>query len=73
MDCELLETCGFFRKYQDSLDLACRGFIKSYCKGPKMDECARKKYRQEHGGPPEDDMMPSGQMMPKSYQGQQAG
>ncbi len=66
MECELLETCGFFKKYEDSLDLACRGFIKSYCKGEKMDECARKIYRREHGQPPHDDMMPSGQEIPKN-------
>ena len=68
MECELLQTCGFFRKYQDSLDLACRGFIKTYCKGSKLDECERKIFRKKNGGPPDDDMMPSGQMMPKSYQ-----
>lgn len=68
MECERLETCGFFHKYETSLDLACRGFIKSYCKGAKLDECARKHYRKEHGGPPEDDMMPSGQVLPKDYQ-----
>lgn len=67
MECELLDTCGFFRKYQDSLDLACRGFIKSYCKGAKMDDCSRKIFRVEHGAPPQDDMLPSGQLMPKSY------
>ena len=68
MDCELLGTCGFFKKYEGSLDLACRGFIKAYCKGDKMDLCARKKFRAENGKPPHDDMMPSGQDMPKSYQ-----
>lgn len=68
MDCGLLDTCGFFRKYDSSLDLACRGFIKTYCKGDNMEQCERKKYRDEHGIPPEDDMMPSGQIMPKSYQ-----
>lgn len=68
MECELLDKCGFFKKYESSLDLACRGFIKSYCKGGKMDECVRKKYRTDHGTPPHDDMMPSGQDMPKSYQ-----
>lgn len=54
MECELLETCGFFRKYQSSLDLACRGFIKSYCKGAKMDDCERKRHRRENGVPPVD-------------------
>ncbi len=70
-ECELLATCGFFQKYQNTLDMACRGFIKTYCKGEKMAECRRKAYRAEHGTPPHDDMLPSGQMMPKSYQ--QAG
>ncbi len=67
-DCELLQTCGFFRKYQDTLNMACRGFIKSHCKGPKVAECERKRYRMEHGGPPVDEMLPSGQMLPKDYQ-----
>jgi len=68
MECELLGTCGFFQKYQHALDLACRGFIKTYCKGPKMDECKRKEFRREHGAPPVDEMLPSGQSMPKEYQ-----
>jgi hypothetical protein len=66
-NCELLETCGFFQKYQDTLDLACRGFLKTYCQGEKMDECARKKYRMKHGTPPADDMLPTGQTMPQQY------
>ena len=66
-ECELLATCGFFQKYQKSLDLACKGFISSYCKGDKMEECHRKLYRQKNGSPPDDDMLPSGQMMPQKY------
>lgn len=67
IDCELLADCGFFQKYQDTLDMACRGFLNTYCRGEKMDECERKKYRMEHGKPPSDDMMPSGQMIPKQF------
>jgi hypothetical protein len=33
-----------------------------------MHECKRKAFRLEHGMAPPDDMMPSGQMMPKEYQ-----
>jgi len=62
-ECELLGSCGFFKKYQTTNELACRGLIQNYCKGPKMDQCKRKEYRQQHGKPPSDDMMPSGQMM----------
>ena len=64
-ECELLKTCGFFKKYQSVKDLACKGFIKLYCKGPRMDECKRKQYRTEHGEPPPDDMLPSGQIITK--------
>ncbi|PLX96759.1 MAG: hypothetical protein C0621_01450 [Desulfuromonas sp.] len=66
-DCDLLEKCGFFAKYRDSLNLACRGFIKSYCTGEKMDDCERKRYRQQHGAPPVDEMLPTGQMVPSDY------
>jgi len=65
--CELLETCGFFKKYQNSLDMACKGFLKSYCLGPRMDECKRKEFRKANGHPPVDDMLPTGQMMPEQY------
>ena len=66
-DCELLERCGFFGKYKESLNLACRGFIKTYCRGPLMHECKRKAYRREHGSAPPDDMLPTGQTVPKDY------
>lgn len=61
--CQLLEKCGFFKKYQNTLDLACKGFIRTYCKGAKMNECKRMEYRNQHGEPPTDDMMPSGHIM----------
>jgi hypothetical protein len=62
-ECESLEKCGFFKKYDTIKNLACKGFILQYCKGPQMNDCLRKKYRQEHGTPPSDDMMPNGQMI----------
>lgn len=65
-ECNLLGTCGFFKKYQEAQDMACRSFIKSFCKGEKMDLCKRKEYRAQHGAPPNDDMMPTGQIIPKS-------
>jgi hypothetical protein len=59
-ECSLLKNCGFFKKFGRLKDLACRGFIRQYCKGPRMDECKRKQFRAEHGYPPDDDLMPSG-------------
>jgi hypothetical protein len=62
-ECELLVKCGFFKKYQAVKDLACKGFILQYCKGPKMNDCKRMEYRRINGTPPSDDIMPSGQMI----------
>ena len=62
-ECELLEKCGFFKKYGTTKELACKGFILQYCRGPKMDQCKRKEYRLKHGVPPSDDMLPSGLMI----------
>jgi hypothetical protein len=62
-ECNLLGTCGFFKKHQATKNLACRGFIKQFCKGPELEQCKRKEYRRIHGTPPADDMMPSGQMV----------
>jgi len=62
-ECELLEKCGFFKKYGESNELACKGFVLTYCKGDKMDRCKRKEYREKHGVPPDDDMMPNGAAM----------
>ncbi len=61
--CELLETCGFFKKYQGDWSIACKRMIKEYCMGPKMNECKRKEYRKRHRVAPSEDMMPSGHMM----------
>lgn len=62
-ECELLATCGFFKKYQATNDLACQDFIAKYCRGPQMARCGRKVYRDRHGMAPPDDMLPSGRML----------
>lgn len=62
-ECELLTTCGFFKKHCEANQLACQGFINQYCKGDKMEQCKRKQYRREHGVAPTDNMLPSGQIM----------
>lgn len=61
--CELLETCGFFKKYKVIDDLVCEELIATYCKGPKMNECKRKQYRTDQGLLPSDDMLPTGEMI----------
>ncbi len=64
-DCANLEKCGFFQKYGDTKSLAVKGFISMYCKSPKQNECKRKEYKEKHGAPPSDDMMPNGGLMRK--------
>ena len=63
MECDLLSKCGFFKKYMDSREAACRGFISLYCRGSKMAECKRKEFRKAHGTPPPDNMLPNGQSL----------
>ena len=62
-DCDLLEKCGFFKKYQLTKELACKGFIRQFCQGEHQNTCQRKAYRLEHGTPPPEDMMPNGAMV----------
>ena len=62
-ECIHLATCGFFKKYQAEKDLACKGFINQFCRGPKQNECKRLIYKRDHGHAPNDDMMPTGQMI----------
>jgi hypothetical protein len=57
---ELLEKCGFFKKFKDVNKLACRGFINKYCEGSYMNQCKRKEFREQHGTTPRDDMIPNG-------------
>ena len=62
-DCEKLPQCGFYHKYGSSRDILCKGFLAMYCRGPKMDDCARKKHFVEHGHPPIDEMAPNGHIL----------
>jgi hypothetical protein len=62
-ECELLKECGFLRKYQNINPFACKGFIKKYCRGPRMPECKRMQYSLEHGTQPSDDMLPTGDIL----------
>ncbi|MDP2167068.1 MAG: hypothetical protein Q8J64_01915 [Thermodesulfovibrionales bacterium] len=65
MECELLENCGFFKKYAAVNEKACANYRETYCegKGPVRKECRRKQYRDAHSAPPPDDMLPNGKML----------
>lgn len=61
--CANLENCGFFKKFQETKDLACKGFVGQFCQGEKQDECKRKEFKMKNGFAPSDDMMPNGMII----------
>jgi hypothetical protein len=62
-ECQNLPNCGFMKKFNESKNLACKGFIVLYCRGEQQGNCKRKQYKATHGAPPADEMMPNGQMV----------
>jgi hypothetical protein len=61
--CEKFDACGFVTKYGSSNHIDCRGFVNSFCKGSKMQDCARLAFFKKHNCAPPDDMLPSGKIM----------
>lgn len=59
-ECEWLQRCGFLKKYRHSRRQECQDFIMVFCKGPRLQTCQRKVFRDEKGIPPSDDLMPTG-------------
>lgn len=65
-ECSKLLSCPFFQKYKN-LDKAEVVRLRSlFCKGPYMDQCVRKLYRELHGAEPDDRMNPEGKSMEDS-------
>lgn len=62
-DCELISKCGFFNKFKGTSDDFLNTIMTAYCQGEKQDECKRKAYRNQHGKPPADEMLPTGEML----------
>ena len=58
--CPKLDHCPFFQKYGNDLPDTCQALIRLYCHGSRPGRCQRIDFRQEHGYPPPDDMMPNG-------------
>lgn len=63
LKCEHFEMCGFLKKYKSLNEIGCRGYIRMYCEGIKLEHCRRKQHFSLHGGPPPDDMLPNGKML----------
>jgi hypothetical protein len=71
LECELLETCGLFRKYQATDGLACEWFIGHYCVEPGITDCKRRRHYLLHGTSPSDDMLPTGVMIAAATESEQ--
>ncbi len=52
-ECPNLSKCGFFKEYENDerMHEALRGFVNLYCKGPRQEDCIRKKVSKALGGP----------------------
>lgn len=70
-ECELLETCGLFKKYQPTEELACRWFIDRYCTRREMANCRRKRHYLRYGTLPSDDMLPTGVVVKDATESEQ--
>ena len=60
--CERLPTCPFYRAVQDADEIldVLNEYVHVYCCGPFKGKCYRNKYQDEHGGPPADNISPTG-------------
>ena len=54
------ENCGFFEKHGGEGNVIFPMLISVYCRGPLRDECARKRFLEENGSFPSDDIGPTG-------------
>ncbi|PLX94587.1 MAG: hypothetical protein C0621_05260 [Desulfuromonas sp.] len=59
-DCEKLEKCPFFIKYEGSPEFKTQGFKNLYCTGPLQSQCARIDFKAKTGAPPSENLSPSG-------------
>lgn len=62
--CEYLESCGFFLRFQGNREVIKKGWINRFCRDKEAsEECARKKHRSQTNSPPPDNMSPSGRLL----------
>jgi hypothetical protein len=48
------------KKYGETKKYAIKGFVRKYCNGYKQDDCERKKFMQNYGVTPSENMSPIG-------------
>ena len=60
--CPNLEGCPFVKKYGED-NYSIKGFVNSYCKGDKQNECERKKHYDKYNEAPPVNMIPNGHLL----------
>lgn len=61
-ECPRIMGCEFFQKYHNLKQEEIDRLKSLYCKGPYVDQCVRKMYKELHGTIPEDDITPEGKI-----------
>ena len=63
LECSWLISCPFFQKHKSLGDEKTERLKQLYCKGPYMEQCVRKIYKELHGKHADDRMTPEGEIL----------
>lgn len=66
--CEWRETCGFFKKFGNRRSRVWTGLVDYYCTGGAAPLCERRKGYLSGETPEDDDLMPTGSVVPDPFQ-----
>ena len=62
-ECSRLVSCPFFQKYKHLEEAEIARLKRLFCKGPYMDQCVRKLYKELHGEDSPAQMSPEGKIL----------
>ena len=62
-ECSRLVGCPFFQKFNNLDAEEIYRLKRLFCKGPYMDQCMRKLYKELHGVDADEDMSPEGKIL----------
>ena len=66
-DCEFLDECLFFLKYNNRESIAWKGLIRIYCKGGLPFLCERRRRFLDTGRQPGENTMPTGKLVSRGF------
>jgi len=62
-ECTRLVSCEFFQRYQDLDEAEVQRLKGLFCKGPYVDQCVRKMYKELHGADLTEEITPEGKSL----------